>query len=59
MADALDTGAAAALEAQYKSVDAQSWTLALGTCDRLESQDHRWSSLEKKVVSREIATVHL
>jgi hypothetical protein len=58
MADASDTGVAAALEAQYKSLDAQSWTMPPGTCDRLESQDHRWSSLEK-VVSREIAKMHL
>jgi septal ring factor EnvC (AmiA/AmiB activator) len=55
MAGAPDPGIAAALEAQSKSLDAQSRTLATQSkllqqlCDRLESQDHRWSNLEKVV----------
>jgi uncharacterized coiled-coil protein SlyX len=55
MAGAPDPGIAVALEAQSKSLEAQSRTLATQSkllqqlCDRLESQDHRWSNLEKVV----------
>jgi hypothetical protein len=55
MAGAPDPSVASALEAQSKSMEAQSRTLATQSqllqqlCDRLESQDHRWSQMEDAV----------
>jgi hypothetical protein len=55
MAGAPDPDVAAALEAQSKSIDVQSRALAAQSkvlqqlCDRLESQDQRWSDLERIV----------
>lgn len=53
MAGASDPSIAAAIAAQSKSIETQSKTMANWSkilqqlCDRLESQDQRWSGLEK------------
>jgi chaperonin cofactor prefoldin len=66
MAGASDPAVAAALEAQAKSIDVQSRTLATQSkllqqlCDRLEFQDNRWQGLERNVNlnSDSIAQLH-
>lgn len=55
MAGASDPSIAAAIAAQSKSIETQSKTMANQSkipqqlCDRLQSQDQRWSGLEKAV----------
>jgi hypothetical protein len=55
MAGAPDPSVASAQEAQSKSMEVQSRTLVTQSqllqqlCDRLESQDHRWSQMEEAV----------
>lgn len=65
MASASDPAVAAVLEAQSKSIDAQSRTLAPQSkllqqlCDRLECQDQRWHDLERTVSANTDNVTHL
>ena len=59
MAGASDPSITDALEAQSKSIEVQSRTLTAQSkllqqlCDRLESQDHKWTHLERTVATNE------